>query len=650
MSLTADNYSKTLGSVNQSAKTQSVTFRRSAECTDAFIDTLYSVYGYSKTSTTPSSYTDLQSYSGTFPYTLWNDAVANLDCDETYWWRAKATSYTTSLYETHTSAAKSFKTYAVDPTISTPSLSGETSSSVTVDGTWTPGTSETTVGCYVQYKKSSDGTWTTFGQADSDSGYSSLNIDSTVVTGLDPETSYDFRLRVYRPDCSNPTTVYDGSSASTSTTAYTPIVTTNAASSVAHNSATLSATVDHNTVDGNLSWRYDTSDPGTPDDTSGTEVSYASNPITEDGSGTYGISGLSASTTYYFWAIYQDLAGNNDRYYGDVLSFETAGDPAVEAADEDLMITQYVDGQYGVATTVYFTLRQPAATSSNAYYTGSAPVQADVKIVQDGTYDSTSDNAPAQVDAVNSPQLYSLEVSAAEMQADVIDVMIVDAAGSAFRDHHIQIRTQQNLGTIVVNAANKATNTDAVTYTGNGTGAGLKAVGGDNDGADIEAFMSKHTLNWGTVAAYNSSTSVDLDNSSQTGNTNDIYNGSIIIFFDGSGTGQHQARIITDYNGTTYEATLHRALETAVNTSTKYIIIPGSDLWTVSPGEELSAVPTKTSGYGDILMGLFQRFFFKRTQTATTFTMFKADSATSLTTGSVDDDGTTQTHSEIGSQ
>ena len=629
--------SSTWLSTDQEAKTASYRFRRYASTTDA-ID-VYHSFRYN-TFTPPTTLYDTQYFLG--PGTEYKNKTVDLTCDTTYYWRASASFGATTVL----GIIKSFKAYAVDPDISPPDLSEATSSSIDVDGLWLPATVESTCYCYVQYKKTSDSTWTTFGTyVDSASGNDHLYIDTTTVTGLDAETSYDFRLWVSRPTTSNTTKNYYSDYPSTlSTIADTPDVTTDAASSVNNSSATLNATVDHNTVDGNLKWRYlktaDYSAP--PDEAQGTEVTYASNPITADGSGSYGISSLDASTGYTFWAIY-DPTGAEDTVLGDAATFTTTVNPLEDAGDEDLMITQYVDGQYGVATTVYFTLRQPAATSSDLYYTSTAPLQADVKISKDGVYDSTSDNAPAQIASIT--QLYSLVVSAAEMQANVVDIIISDAVGSAFRDHHIQIRTQLNLGTIVVNAAQKATNTTAATFTGNGTGAGISFVGGDNDGKDIDGVLNDFTLNAGTLSAYDSTTVFDLDVSTAV-DVADYYNGAIILFTGGTGVGQ--ARTITDYvAGGAYRVTVNKALTAAASTDTTYVILPGPDSWDVSPGTELTALPTAASSFAEMVQFLFQRFAYQREQTATAFTMRKVDGATSFASGGVDDDGTTQTHNAL---
>lgn len=60
-------------------------------------------------------------------------------------------------------------------------------------------------------------------------------------------------------------------------------------------------------------------------------------------------------------------------------------------------------------------------------------------------------------------------------------------------------------------------------------------------------------------------------------------------------------------------------------------------------GSEPTAAPVAAASYGAILQFLKRRFFNKRTQTATTQTQYKDDSATVTWTATVADDGSTQT-------
>lgn len=62
---------------------------------------------------------------------------------------------------------------------------------------------------------------------------------------------------------------------------------------------------------------------------------------------------------------------------------------------------------------------------------------------------------------------------------------------------------------------------------------------------------------------------------------------------------------------------------------------------------ELTAIPISTDTFGKKLLGLFQYFFNKRAVTASALTMYKADGATTLGTGTITDDGTTVTKGNL---
>lgn len=75
--------------------------------------------------------------------------------------------------------------------------------------------------------------------------------------------------------------------------------------------------------------------------------------------------------------------------------------------------------------------------------------------------------------------------------------------------------------------------------------------------------------------------------------TDDIYIGQTVFLVGGAG--QDQARIITDYNGTTKVATVHRAWDTNPGATTSYVIVP---LPTI--GDVLAAVPKKNTALNDV--------------------------------------------------
>src|SRR3990167_2442587 len=185
------------------------------------------------------------------------------------------------------------------------------------------------------------------------------------------------------------------------------------------------------------------------------------------------------------------------------------------------------------------------------------------------------------------------------------------------------------------------TNTTALLATGVGSGHGISAVGGAT-GLDIDGVLGQHVMRFNTATAGGAS-SITLDASASA--TNDYYNGALIMLVGGTGAGQ--ARTITDYVGSTLVATVNKSWATNPASGSVFAIIPGDDPWEIAPGAELAALPTYSSSFAKMLQFLFQRFVYKRTQTATTFTMLKDDGSTSFATGGVSDDGTTQTHNEI---
>ncbi len=534
------------------------------------------------------------------------------------------------------------RTKAMVATAQTPGSASVTATTATIDCDYTPNVNESSCSAQLKYKKTADSTWTSAGSPKTTGGYSQIN-ESEAITGLDGETQYQVKLVITRGTQND--TSLTSAIASFTTLADTPEVTTDAATGVTSDTASLNATVDHNTKDGDLSWRYDTSDPGTADDTSGTEVAYAGNPITEDGSGAYGISSLTHETKYYFWAIYEPDVG--DKTYGAILDFTTETDPSVEAKESEMLPVFQYDRKWGIATTVFFTLPSPAGTSSDRLYDGAAVWAAGECKVTGVVYDDDStptvtaeantDSEPAREAATN---LYRLDLAAGEMEHDELYITIVDDT-PAHRDITLFVRTHQMLSTIDVDASSKATNTTAVTYTGNGTGAGMDCTGGAT-GKDLDANINNHVLDAGTLQSYDSSTTVTL--AATAPGVADGLNGAVILF--NGGTGADQARTIIDDDGS-QQVTLNKALTSALDGTTTYIIIPGDDVWAISPVTELAAIPTKASTTMQLLQGIFQRFFYQREQTATVQTLRKEDDSTSLGTATVSDNGTTQTSGRV---
>lgn len=529
-----------------------------------------------------------------------------------------------------------FKSDAVDATSSTPTADFIEAHQADIHASFFPNTLHSTCTASLQYKKASDSTWTV-ARTGNTAGYSQQTISQT-ITGLTAETTYQIRVVLTRT--TNNSTSHTSATGSFVTLADVPTVTTNAASSVAATTATLNGTIDPNNISSRVRFGWGTSDAG-----AGTWANYTSyQAFSGDGNQAFtaNLSGLTASTLYYFRALaeYPDPTFGTT-VQGSSLSFTTAASPGAGAANEAHVHIYNYDGTYGAATDIYFTLSSPAATSSDRLVTtapGSLFAAGDIKISKDGGAFGNVANSVSQVAASN--PLYKLTLSTSEMQAELALVQIVDQDGPAFRDQLWIVRTKQRLGQLFIDASN-LTNSTAVTFTGIGSGHGLSCVAGAT-GKDIDGVMAEMTMRHNTATAGGAST-ITLDASASA--VDSYYNGSAIMIIGGTGAGQF--RIITAYVGSTQVATVNRSWSTNPANGSVFLILPASEVWDIASAAELASLPTSTSAFSKFLQFLFQRFAYKRTQTATTFTMFKADSSTSLTTGTVADDGTTQSAGKL---
>jgi hypothetical protein len=302
------------------------------------------------------------------------------------------------------------------------------------------------------------------------------------------------------------------------------------------------------------------------------------------------------------------------------------------------MQTIQFDGQYGTAKTVTFTLREQSGVSSDLFYTGAAPLQADCKIFKDGVYDDTSDNAAARV-LSGATALYTLELSATEMQAETIDIVIHDASGVAFRDAHIQVRTAMRLSELDIDATNGPTDASAITAIGNDDGHGIFASS-TGAGSDINAILSSMWLRVANAVAGAGGNEIKLDNNAEP--TDDFYNGCVVALISGTGAGQ--ARVVTAYSGGVRTCTVDTAWNTNPDNTTIYALGAGSRPWALAPAEELQLgeMPGPTASYGEMMQLLFQRFAFKIDQTASSQTWYNS-TGDPIFDRSVSDDGVTQT-------
>jgi len=531
-------------------------------------------------------------------------------------------------------ALLTFKTASVPATSSTPTASSVTATGASVNVLFYPNTLYSTCTAQLQYKRTVDSTWTNLSTSAATAGYTQQSM-TRVISGLTPATSYDIRLSITRTTVDNTTLT---SATGTFTTAEdTPTITTVAASNLGNTSATLNATVDPNdVVDGvDVSFQWDTVTPPVANTTASENFTgSAAQSVARS------ITGLTPSTLYYYRALASWSPGGSAS--GTILSFTTAADPAAEAAEEARMQVYEYKRKYGVILTaqpLFFTLHTPSGTNSDTFVVAATVNAADCLISKDGGAFAQTTNQPATLG-----NGYTLVLTAAEMQANEIDIIIKDAAGGPdFRDCHLRVITHLQLGSVDIDAATGAkADTTAFKATGYGTGHGIAAAGGAT-GQDINGVLSEMVLRTGFCQASTTSTAV-LDASAS--NNNDHYNGAVIMIVAGKNAGQ--ARIITDYVQSTKTCSINANWTEAPDATSRFVILGGDDPWGQTVTAELSALPSATvPSFSQMVQFLYQRFRMKRTQTAVLFSMYKNDGSTSLGSGGVDDDGTTQTHEKM---
>jgi len=459
----------------------------------------------------------------------WSKTVVSLATDTTYLFRATANFEAESPPLTVFGGTLAGKTLAGSPTLGTPTSSAITSTTATIACTFTPNVVQSTFSAQLQYKKTTDVDW-----ANAGSPATTGTSVSRDITGLSSSTQYQVRLVLTRTTVNETSTT--SSTASFTTSAGVPDVTTNAATTVAHSSATLNSTITINegtTVE--AYWKYGVQNPPT-DTTTASQAAVA-------GANSVNITGLTASTLYYAQAFASFATPAGSPSSGAVVSFTTSSNPAAEAADEDHMTIQEYDAVYGVQKAFVFLAASPAASSSNTFLSAAAPwATTECRITIDGGAVADCTNAPTRI---GTSAFYTITLTAAELSGENIWVHIADS-GVAARDVALHIRTSLEVGKIVANAA-QMSNTTAMLLTGVGTGHGLSAVAGAT-GKDIDGTFGEHLIRKSTATAGGAST-VTLDASASA--TNDFYNGHVVLIISGTGAGQEprERRHVHDHPG-----------------------------------------------------------------------------------------------------
>jgi acetyltransferase-like isoleucine patch superfamily enzyme len=144
------------------------------------------------------------------------------------------------------------------------------------------------------------------------------------------------------------------------------------------------------------------------------------------------------------------------------------------------------DRIYGAATTVYFPLVTPSATTSDTFLPAATadPFESgDSRISLGGGDFAPTNSLPAKVDE----WLYKIDLLAGETAAEDVWIILHDDDATAYRDCAIHIRTKIQTGQITANADNIATNTDALVLVKNGSGKAINATGSVAISGDVTA-------------------------------------------------------------------------------------------------------------------------------------------------------------------
>ncbi len=244
------------------------------------------------------------------------------------------------------------------PDATTNAATGVNSASATLKGTVNPNGASTAVSFLWGTEPTlSGGDTATVTAAQSHlTGASGVSV-SYGVTGLSLGTTYYFRV-----SATNSVGTTTGSILSFTATAAAPATTTNAATSLASTGATLNGLVNANGESSAVSFLWGTQANLTGGDTA--TVAAAESPVTgtSNTAVTYGLTGLTPGTVYYFRVSGTNSIGFSD---GSILSFTTLDSPAVT--------TSAATGVTETAATLNGSVNAKGASTSVSFVYGTDP-------------------------------------------------------------------------------------------------------------------------------------------------------------------------------------------------------------------------------------------------------------------------------------
>lgn len=251
------------------------------------------------------------------------------------------------------------------------------------------------------------------------------------------------------------------------------------------------------------------------------------------------------------------------------------------------------------AVTLYFPLVRPLTVDLTEDFvtTPAVHVAGDTQVSKDGGAFANTTNGFAY----EGNGIYSLALTASEMDADVVLVTVIDSAAKVWKDHLLQVETSR---------------------------------------------VSEGVLRQ-ELAAAGAAGTITLDSGASA--VNDFYNGCLVAIVAGTGAGQ--ARVIRDYVGATQVASVGRNWATNPDATSLYVILPGGeveidpygvdDVWDESEGAEPTAAIASTATFRSIFQHLKRWALNRGTATNSARAIYKDDSVTVLETQTFTSDGTT---------
>lgn len=319
------------------------------------------------------------------------------------------------------------------------------------------------------------------------------------------------------------------------------------------------------------------------------------------------------------------------------------------------------------------------------------PAAGDVKISKDGGAAANVTNLPTAITMGNTA-MWDFSLTATELQAAQVVVMVADSATKAVEDQSFIIETYGNAS--AQHVFDLGTATQSVTVATGGIVAASFGAASIAKAA-FAADTGLVPLRTGTAQS-GTGTSIRLDAGAVA--TDNYYSGGQVIITGGVGVGQ--CRNINSYTGATKDAFVNAWATNPDNTSTFAVLggrafvdsfFPGiigattfannaitssvlasacitaakfatdaidanalkadaateiaTAVWATTMSD-IAAVPAMTASVLSAVNWLFALARNKRTQTATTETVFKDDASTTLSTSAKSDDGTTFTRAE----